>query len=612
MKKSSKLMKRKIIFIFILAFLFSLFLLTTIFATNAYQDGFYDNDSFEKTTLCGQIMNDYYRELSSNISDYYKNNPNGKITQDDISSYLMPYESEKSNFLFLVYDENQKLLIQNTAELTMINHVTKRINIAEGKNFTISYSLAEQITGNDRLAQAHIYFINYYPLRWLVLTSGIVSFFISLASFIYLLCLAGHEDDTDEIKVRLADKVPLELFFGFVVLATIIIMQYGASIIYYFELWEFLLYFYPVLLIYGFILLAFCMSIATRYKAHKLFRYTVVYWFFNLTYQFFANIKLLNQALIMFGIYGFFIVFFPDMWILTTFIFVIYMFYVIVRSIIQLERLFVGGKKLAEGDFNYKIDTRFMKWKFKQHALDLNHIRVGMSKAVENQMRSERLKTELITNVSHDLKTPLTSIINYVDLLKKEDLNNPVALEYLDVLDRQSKKLKKLTEDLVEASKAATGNIQVNFERIDIVEFMDQAAGEYSETFQQKGLNTVINAHEKPLFVSADGELLWRVFDNLFTNISKYAQENTRIYIDIKRNDQTAIVALKNVSCDPLNITADELLERFVRGDVSRTTDGSGLGLSITKSLLELQKAKFNLEIDGDLFKSEIIFDLIP
>ena len=152
----------------------------------------------------------------------------------------------------------------------------------------------------------------------------------------------------------------------------------------------------------------------------------------------------------------------------------------------------------------------------------------------------------------------------------------------------------------------------MNFVRIVIVEFMDQAAGEYSETFQQKGLSTVINAHEKPLFVSADGELLWRVFDNLFTNISKYAQENTRIYIDIKRNDQTAVVALKNVSCDPLNITADELLERFVRGDVSRTTDGSGLGLSITKSLLELQKAKFYLEIDGDLFKSEIIFDLIP
>ena len=287
----------------------------------------------------------------------------------------------------------------------------------------------------------------------------------------------------------------------------------------------------------------------------------------------------------------------------------IVLFVVMARAVLQLERLFESGKKLAEGDLDYQIDTRNMKWKFKQHAQDLNHIRLGISRAVENQMKSERMKTELITNVSHDIKTPLTSIINYVDLLKKEELNNKMALEYIEVLDRQSKRLKKMTEDLVEASKASSGSIPVVFERIDIVEFIDQAIGEYTEIFQTKGLKVIVNSSDAALYVPADGKLLWRVFDNLFTNINKYAQVDTRIYVDINQRNDKIMVAIKNISSEPLNISADELLERFVRGDSSRTTEGSGLGLSITRSLLELQKAQFTLDIDGDMFKALITFD---
>jgi len=325
-------------------------------------------------------------------------------------------------------------------------------------------------------------------------------------------------------------------------------------------------------------------------------------------YDLLANIRLISQVIWMFAIYGFFILFYPNIWILTTFIFVIMMFIVMARAVLQLERLFVAGEKLAKGDLDYQIDTRRMKWKFKKHADDLNHIRLGISKAVDNEMKSERLKTELITNVSHDIKTPLTSIINYVDLLKKENIDNDTVSEYLEVLDRQSKRLKKMTEDLVEASKASTGNMTVNFERINIVEFVNQAVGEFSEIFQSKGLSVIIDSMHEKAHVAADGKLMWRVFDNLFSNIYKYAQNDTRIYINILVSTNEITISLKNISALPLNISADELMERFVRGDSSRSTDGSGLGLSITQSLLQLQKAKFKLDIDGDLFKAMITF----
>jgi len=357
--------------------------------------------------------------------------------------------------------------------------------------------------------------------------------------------------------------------------------------------------------------LAVCMTIATRFKAGTLFKNTLIFRILKTVWDIVTNMKLLWQVFAIFGVYALLILIFNADWILTTFIFISGMFLVIARSVIQLDRLFTGGQKLAEGDMNYKIDTKRMRWKYREHAMNLNHIRIGMSKAVENEMKSERLKTELITNVSHDIKTPLTSILNYVDLLKKEDLNNKTALEYLEVLDRQSKRLKKMTEDLIEASKASTGNLPVDIEIMNIVELMNQAIGEYEEIFAAKGLVPIINTDDQEISISADGKLLWRVLDNLFTNVSKYAQINTRIYIDIIRKDKKVFVAIKNISADPLNISSEELVERFVRGDVARTTEGSGLGLSITRSLVELQKAIFKLSIDGDLFKAEIIFNEI-
>ena len=232
----------------------------------------------------------------------------------------------------------------------------------------------------------------------------------------------------------------------------------------------------------------------------------------------------------------------------------------------------------------------------------------GIQAEVSEKMKSERFRTELITNVSHDIKTPLTSIINYVDLLQKEDIDNEKVREYLDVLDRQSSRLKKLIQDLLEASKASTGSINVELEELDAAVMLSQVAGEYKEKFEKNNLDLIIKNDVMPVMIQADGRHLWRVFDNLMNNINKYAQPGTRVYIDIIPKDSGAIITFKNVSATPLNISSDELKERFVRGDSSRNTEGSGLGLSIAESLMKLMNGTLELTVDGDLFKVTLEF----
>ena len=268
----------------------------------------------------------------------------------------------------------------------------------------------------------------------------------------------------------------------------------------------------------------------------------------------------------------------------------------------QLRRLQKGGEALAAGDLTSQVDTSHMYFDLKRHGENLNAISRGMSIAVEQRLKSERLKTELITNVSHDIKTPLTSIVNYVDLLQSEHTPEQER-EYLAVLDRQAHKLKKLTVDLVEMSKASTGNIPCHLARRSVRELIDQTVGEYAEKLSAARLEPVVTLPDEDLYCLCDGALMWRVLDNLLSNACKYACAGTRLYIAARREGETVAFSFKNISRDALNIDPDELMERFVRGDSSRTTEGSGLGLNIAKSLVELQKGTFSIAIDGDLFK---------
>ena len=272
------------------------------------------------------------------------------------------------------------------------------------------------------------------------------------------------------------------------------------------------------------------------------------------------------------------------------------------------DQITLGLKKITEGDLQYKIPTDRLKGNQKRTAEYINNIGSGLDAAVDKSLRDERLKTELITNVSHDIKTPLTSIINYISLLKQENFTDPKICGYLDILDEKAHRLKTLTEDVVEASKISTGNVSLNIQPLNFTELAQQVCGEFQEQFQRRQLTIVTLFSTKQPTILADGQKMWRVLSNLFTNIYKYAMEGTRVYISLENQGTKVVFTAKNISAQALNFSADQLTERFIRGDLSRSTEGSGLGLSIAKTLTELQKGSFRLYLDGDLFKVVITF----
>ena len=289
----------------------------------------------------------------------------------------------------------------------------------------------------------------------------------------------------------------------------------------------------------------------------------------------------------------------------------IYILYKIYEKINEYKKIEYHMKKMYEGDHSKKLESQDFSQEFQDIIKYINNLSKGFENAIQEGIKSEKMKTELITNVSHDIKTPLTSIINYVDLLKKENIQDEKVKEYIYILDGKSQRLKKLIEDLVEASKASSGNVKLNNEKIEVCELIKQTTGEFQEKFKEKNLNINLKMPESEVFINADSRYMYRIIENLFSNISKYALESSRVYIDVYKNENKVIINIKNISKEKLNITAEELMQRFVRGDKSRSTEGSGLGISISKSLTELQNGKFDMKVDGDLFKVELEFETI-
>ena len=283
---------------------------------------------------------------------------------------------------------------------------------------------------------------------------------------------------------------------------------------------------------------------------------------------------------------------------------------VLVTDGMQRQKLLTAIQEINSEEGNTRISESGLFAINRQMAAAVNDLGDGLRHALQEQMKSERMKADLITNVSHDLKTPLTSIINYVDLLKREELHNEKANEYLEVLDQKSQRLKQLTEDLVEASRASSGNVVLDIRRIDVKELLMQTSGEFVERFEAKGLQLVENFPQNPQYVDADGRRLWRIIENLFRNVEKYAMPHTRVYLDLINDGKRVAFSLKNISENPLNISPEELTERFTRGDESRSTEGSGLGLSIAKDLTEIQQGTFEIYLDGDLFKVTVSFPI--
>ena len=434
---------------------------------------------------------------------------------------------------------------------------------------------------------------------------------LTIATFIFLLVSAGHRTGTAEVSRNWFDKAPLEL----VLMGMGLVVGFGGEALTGRTL-TVLGLFLPLLLALG---LLFCMTFAVRCKTKTLVKGTLLYWVcrwawagVKWVWYVMKNLPLIwKTALIWAGISLVELVMMAGyargplvvLWLLEKLILTPVLF----AFVIGLKKLQDGARRMAAGDMA-PVPEKFLFPSEKQHAQSLNSMGRGAVLAAEQRLKSERMKTELITNVSHDLKTPLTSLISYVDLLKKEGLSSEHAPEYVAVLDRQSQRLKKLTEDLVEASKASTGNIQVHPEDTDVNLLLSQASGEYAERLAAANLTAVMDLDETEPHIQADGRLLWRVFDNLLSNVCKYAQPGTRVYLSTEVKEGKTQIVFRNVSREPLNISADELMERFVRGDASRNTEGSGLGLSIARSLTELNGGTLELTVDGDLFKATLSF----
>ncbi|MBQ3489896.1 MAG: sensor histidine kinase [Clostridia bacterium] len=581
----------------------------------------------------------YSKEISKHLKhilEHYK-----KSSEEQMSS-KNPFENYRGTNLKLVLinDENGTVMDQTfhdeTAFYTGIAYMirmsgSKTLHITDTlphgqepfqKLLTLqAYIVEPGPNAEDIFSQNLQFFMMGYKFRYPIIAVASVSLIILTSLLLYLFSAAGHRPGEKNIRASIIEKIPSDLFtlaalaviFLFVSLLRLTLLDGTLNIL------SYIIIFLCVTLIYLCVLL-YMLSLAVRIKCATLFKSALIFrfcvWSGKKLTLVFRDLPLIAKAAVIIVIYFLFDLFALLLFEEKTGFFIYYtvkncfavliLFYIC----ISLKKLQKGGERIANGDLSYQIDTENLFSDYVDFAETLNRIGNSMNEALNERIKSERMKTELITNVSHDIKTPLTSIINYVDLLKKEIPENEKSMEYLNILENQSSKLKKLICDLVEVSKAASGNIQINMEECDIGVLLHQAVGEYCEKLKNANLDPIPNIPDTPILIMADGNLLWRVFDNLLSNICKYAMPGTRVYLDVETHDNLCVIVFKNISASPLGVSCDELLERFVRGDISRHTEGSGLGLSIAKSLLELQNGTISLSSDGDLFKATVTFPI--
>lgn len=500
---------------------------------------------------------------------------------------------------------------------------TSSIAIGAKSSAKVTVVLAKDFTAPDRYSMESMIIDLMYSMRYTIFIIAMVSVILAIAGFIFLMSASGRHQTSDKPEASFGTKIPFDLL----AVGTLMALGFFPALILHNierDSVEILVvaFFMAALLAAG---LGLCMSFATRVKLGSWWKNTIIYRILHFVwkcikgiFKLIASIPLVwKTSIAAFGIFLLDLLFVGLADDPEKLIYIFVRFFLILPAIlyvaVMLRKLLNGSKDLAEGHLENQVKTSGMVLDFKQAANNLNSIGKGMSLAVEERTKSDRMKTELITNVSHDIKTPLTSIINYSDLISKEPAGSEKIAEYAEVLHRQSEKLKRLIDDLVEISKATTGNLEVNLAPCSVNELLSQAEGEYEQKMESAGLTLVSVIPEKSISIMADGRRLWRVFDNLLNNACKYALSGTRVYMSLEEQGKEAVITFKNTSRDALNISAEELMERFVRGDKSRNsgTEGNGLGLAIARSLTELQNGKLELFVDGDLFKAELRFPLI-
>ena len=571
-----------------------------------------------------QFVEQYSHNLASSDSlnilyNYLNNGESSALAVADIKNIGFELLDEKGVKIFGNYDgAPSRSSYEFYYDYDEIGHP----KLETGSSYTVKFYINKTFSVTDDYYLLNTAIDIFYSLRYTVYVIGIVCVILVVASFSFLMCAAGQRKGQREITETNLTRIPFDILTFMLVIMVRVIFMLG----YYYRNNFFLILVGIIFIIIGTL---YCMSFAIRVKLGVLWKNTIVAFILKFIYRcarkvlrgilwFGKNITLLWKVIffvvviVLIQLISMLLCYWEMdnyliLWALETWLFLHIIFY-ITYILVKLQK---GADVFANGDLSYKVDTSKMFGEFKKHGDNLNRIATGMNQAVEERMKSERLKTELITNVSHDIKTPLTSIINYSDLISKEETDNPAITEYAEVLFRQSERLKKLIDDLMEASKAVTGNIEVQLVPCEVGVLLTQTVGEYEQRMQDGDLELITKQPDEVIRILADGRLLWRVFDNLMNNICKYAQNNTRVYLSVEEKDGKALISFKNISKYSLDISMEELMERFVRGDKSRNTEGNGLGLSIARNLVELQNGTFELTIDGDLFKVVIGFPLL-
>ncbi|MFA9378905.1 MAG: sensor histidine kinase [Lachnotalea sp.] len=553
----------------------------------------------------------YYKSLDSSNFKIYIQDYKGDVILNNCVDSDTSYEQYFSN---------------NVSGGIIYNATNNEFNFTEGINDAaysniesfkvpnqINYIYAAGIDGeyahNDVFSDGYKVYHNV-KVSTIILLCGMLGILIC---FIYLVSVSGRNTSDEELHLNGFDKIKTEIGAAIMVALAIAVIFISYTII------ESISYYIVIvawmeietsLFTLGF------LSLVKRIKAGEIWKNSLFYSAVKWIALFLKYKKETTKVVIIYLAYSVVTLGLLDVVVSSGSFLVLCVWFVfagtvgliLLKEAIARQSILNGIKKITNGELNHKIDTANLKGSNIVLAYAINNIGEGLHNAVDASMRNERLKTDLITNVSHDIKTPLTSIINYVDLIKREDIKDEKIKGYVEILDNKSQRLKNLTEDLVEASKISSGNIKLEMTKINFVELINQTEGEFSGKFAAKRLLVVKTIPKDPVNIQADGRRIWRVIENLYNNVAKYAMENTRVYMDVIAYEDKVEFSIKNISESPLNINADELTERFIRGDVSRSTEGSGLGLSIAKNLTTLQKGTFEIYLDGDLFRVTITF----
>ena len=581
-----------------------------------------EDDSYEYPVYY-QVINYNSTSISNYINYIIIDEENGNMfTNIRSSNYIEEInklKNEKKNWTY--EDENISTNI-NTINKESAKYIISpyySIDNLQGYKIYSNIDPSSLSYSNSLYVQQAVYniFKEHQNLPTYLIPISAISLIVMI---VYLIWATGHEKGKDGIVLNSLDKISYEIITTVIIFIIGMMMSFAIASIETQIPQKILMSVFLLCYLIGYACLAVLVSTTIRrLKAKQFIRSFLIYkicvWMKRTIKKIFIKItdkKNANRKITIIY-WGFVIISMilssmtsSGIGLLLLVGFWIWAYYKLIQYNKKIQKINEALKNIYEGNPNVKLNEEELEGTLKIMAKYINDIAGGFTNAIEQSLKSERLKTELITNVSHDIKTPLTSIINYVDLLKKEDINNAQIEQYIAILDKKSQRLKKLIEDLVEASKVSSGNVKLNIETIDLKELLNQTVGEFEDKLERKKLKLEMDLPNENVLIKADNRYLYRVIENVFSNISKYALENSRVYIKLYEENKSVKLEIKNISKDKLNISAEELMQRFVRGDKSRYTEGSGLGLSIAQSLTEMQGGEFKIHIDGDLFKVEI------